>query len=177
MSDVALKLERISDRGYLNLRGDAQNAKFANAVKKVAGFAPPDLPNTTAGDDPKVFWLGPDEWLLVGAGTAVKGYSTALNKALHREFAAVNDLSGGLICYRLSGDRARDLLAGGCTLDLHASVLASGKCAQTGLAKASVLLSGSADGNGYDIFVRRSFSDYLWQWLVHAGRNIGIEVA
>jgi sarcosine oxidase subunit gamma len=177
MSDSALKLERISDRGYLNLRGDAQNARFASAVENVAGIALPDLPNTTAGEDPKVFWLGPNEWLLVGAAGAVVGYSTALEKALQREFAAINDLSGGLVCYRLSGNRACDLLAGGCTLDLHAPVMDSGKCAQSGLAKASVLLSGSAQGNGYDIIVRRSFSDYLWQWLVHAGRNIGIEVA
>jgi sarcosine oxidase gamma subunit len=30
---------------------------------------------------------------------------------------------------------------------------------------------------GFDVLLRRSFSDYLWQWLLRAGREYRIEVA
>jgi sarcosine oxidase subunit gamma len=76
----------------------------------------------------------------------------------------------------LLGAAARRLLTKGCTLDLHPGVFGPGQCAQTGLAKAGVLIRPLPDNSGYDLIVRRSFADYLWQWLLRAGREYRIEV-
>lgn len=52
--------------GYLNLRGDANNVVFVAAVGRIVGGELPIVPNTTceAGDN-TIYWLGPDEWLIV----------------------------------------------------------------------------------------------------------------
>ena len=177
MSDAPLRLERASDVGYLNLRGDPSNKDFLRALESTAGITLPVAANTVSGAERQVYWLGPDEWLIVGTAGDIAASRTVLVEAMRDHFSAANDLSGGLVKYRLRGRRSRQLLAKGCTLDLHADVFTAGSCAQTGLAKANVILSLSADGGGFDIIVRRSFADYLWQWLLHAGRNLGIEVA
>jgi sarcosine oxidase subunit gamma len=177
MSDSTLKLQRLTDVGYLNLRGDANNPEFMDAVAKVIGLALPLEPNTLASGEHDVFWLGPDEWMLVSGHADISQMVLALNEELQQIHAAVNDLSGGQVTYRLSGEDARELLSKGCALDLHPSVFGPGACAQTGLAKASVIMRPLSGEPGFDLLLRRSFSDYVWQWLLRAGRNYRIEVA
>lgn len=176
MSDATLQLQRLTDAGYLNLRGNAGSPKFLAAVAKVTGLAVPLEPNTVVSGEHDLYWLGPAEWMLVVEQADVSRLVLALSEALSREHAAVNDLSGGQVSYRLKGHKARALLSKGCALDLHPSVFAPGACAQTGLAKASVILRPLHGEPGFDLLVRRSFSDYLWQWLLRAGREYRIEV-
>jgi sarcosine oxidase subunit gamma len=176
MSDSTLKLQRLTDVGFINLRGDAHSPKFSAAVTKVTGVALPLAPNTVVSGEHDIYWLGPDEWLLVGEQAETSRVLVALRKELGGQHASVNDLRGGQISYRLSGIGARQLLSKGCALDLHPSVFDEGACAQTGLAKASVILRPLADESGFYVLVRRSFSDYLWQWLLRAGREFRIEV-
>jgi sarcosine oxidase subunit gamma len=78
---------------------------------------------------------------------------------------------------RISGENAAAVLAKGCTLDLHPKTFHSGQCAQTGLAKASILIGKVDDVPTYDIFIRRSFAEYLALWLQHAGAGYGIRFA
>ena len=86
----------------------------------------------------------------------------------------MNIMSGGMIGLQISGRDAAVLLCKGCTLDLHPEVFAVGHCAQSGLAKAGILLAKTEEKPVFDLFVRRSFADYLARWLQHAGREFGI---
>ena len=113
----------------------------------------PVEPNTVAGD---VLWLGPDEWLVLGA-----------REDDYRGAAAVVDVSASRSCLELAGDDVEEVLAQGCSLDLHASVFTPGRCAQTLLAKAQVILH-RIDGQTFRIFVRPSFAPYLREWLQDA---------
>jgi len=176
MSESPLRLERLLDITYVNLRGDSQNAELQAAVRDACKAALPNESNTVVGEDCMIFWLGPDEWMLVGDNVGSDGLAAKLAAKLADQHVAINDVSGGLVCYRLLGDGARRLLAKGCTLDLHPSVFGPGQCAQTGLAKAGVLIRPLPADSGYDLIVRRSFADYLWQWLLRAGREYRIEV-
>ncbi len=45
MSDSTLKLQRLTDVGTINLRGDANSADFVNAVATATGLALPVAPN------------------------------------------------------------------------------------------------------------------------------------
>src|SRR5262249_2699720 len=110
----------------------------------------PVEPNTTAGD---VLWLGPDEWLVVGGRES--DYPNA---------AAAVDVSAGRVCLELAGDDVEDVLAQGCSLDLDPSVFAPGRCAQTLLAKAQVILH-RTEPDTFRVFVRPSFAPYLRAWL------------
>ena len=176
MSDLALTLQRVSDVGYLNIRGDSNDAAFVDAISETCGVELPLQPNTVGVGTNTMYWLGPNEWLLATQDNDVASIAEGLSKTLKNQHVAINNLSGGQVTYRLAGDAAASLLAKGCTLDLHRSVFGPGQCAQSGLAKSAVLLTPLQEGPGYDIVVRRSFADYLWQWLLRAGLDYGIEV-
>ncbi len=83
-------------------------------------------------------------------------------------FSSVVDNSSGLTTIHVSGDKAGELLATDCPLDLHPRVFGPGQCAQTRLAKAGMTVAPLADGNGFEIIIRRSFADYLLLWLQDA---------
>jgi sarcosine oxidase subunit gamma len=96
-----------------------------------------------------------------------------LDDALSGVHATLNDVSGGLVALRIGGKDAAALLAKGCTLDLHPKVFKPGQCAQSGIAKAGILLA-KVDDETFDVYVRRSFAEYLALWLQRAGAEFGI---
>ena len=159
---------------YVNLRGDPADKTFVSTANKILRQDLPLGPNTVSNGISTIYWLGPDEWLIVTAGGDRPTLSTLLEDALHGMHASLNDLTGGQVAMRISGDNATALLAKGCTLDLHATTFSTNQCAQSGLAKASVLISKVDDGPTFDVFVRRSFAEYLALWLQHAGAEYGI---
>ncbi len=177
MSDALLKFEILQDIGHLNLRGDAADQSFLDAVKEVTGSPLPLVPNTVLYGDQQACWLGPDVWLLSLQADGAELLKLTLEQALQGQHASINDLSGAQLTFRLTGEKVREVLAKGCTLDLQPSVFRSGSCAQTGLAKANVLIVSHENGSGIDLVVRHSFSDYLLQWLRRAGAEYGIEFA
>lgn len=115
---------------------------------------PPLAPNTVAGD---ALWLGPDEWLVLGG-----------REQEYPDAWAVVDVSANRVCLELSGAGAADVLARGCALDLHPSVFPPGRCAQTLVARAQVILYRTEE-HAFRLLVRPSFAGYLRAWLLDAG--------
>jgi sarcosine oxidase subunit gamma len=159
--------------GHLNLRGNAGNPNFVKATEDILGQKLPTVPNTMSANMHRVYWLGPDEWLIL---TDSKTLVEELQQSLSPLHGAVNDVSGGQIALRVSGTQVRDVLAKGCTLDFHPRVFTAGMCAQSGLAKASVLFSLTGEADTFDVIVRRSFADYLVRWLRHAADEYGVRI-
>ncbi len=166
-----------SDMGHINLRGDATDTGFVDAAETALGQPLPVEPNTATSGTRRIYWLGPDEWLVVTAAAGTAALTSALEAGLIGQHAAVNDLSGGNVALRLEGPRARDVLAKGCTLDLHPAELSVGQCAQSGLAKASILLGVLDETPAFEIVVRRSFADYMLRWLLHSARMYGVNAS
>ncbi len=164
--------------GQLNLRGDPARPGFLDGARRALGFGLPLDPNTTAGaGDLSALWLGPDEWLVLAPDDRAEEVAERLRTALQEEFAAVTDVSAGSGVIRLTGPWVRDVLAAGCTLDLHPRAFQVGRCAQTILARAMVTIVQVDDAPTFDLFVRRSFADYLARWLEDAGRELGLVAA
>jgi heterotetrameric sarcosine oxidase gamma subunit len=172
--DTAVHVSVRDDLCHINLRGDPANEEFTAAIENVIGQPLPVIPNTLTTGSHHVFWLGPDEWLIVTTADDVAELVARLSEATSSMHAAVNDISGGQVALSLKGHNTRELLAKGCTLDLHAAVFSAGRCAQTGLAKANILLACLDDTQTFIIVVRRSFSDYLCRWLHSSGQAAGI---
>ncbi len=166
--------------GYVNLRGDAGDTIFLAAVEGTLGTALPLDPNTKAeGEDLIVCWMGPDEWLIILRPGEQAQCVAALRQALGERHASAVDTTGGYTLVNIAGARRRELLAKGCTLDLHPRSFSSGQCAQTNLGKAGVLLiprGDASDARSFDVIVRRSFADYLGIWLEHSGREYGLRI-
>ena len=115
---------------------------------------PPMAANTVAGD---AIWLGPDEWLVLGG-----------REEQYAGMPAAVDVSANRVCLELAGEGAEDVLARGCALDLHPSVFPLGRCAQTLVARAQVILYRTGP-DAFRLLVRPSFAGYLRDWLRDAG--------
>ncbi|MFG3437767.1 sarcosine oxidase subunit gamma [Nonomuraea sp. NPDC047897] len=158
-----LRLAELPFRTQVNLRVDPAGPA-ARDLGDVLGAPLPVEPCTavTAGDV-TVAWLGPDEWLVI----APPGHRhELLAKALGDRPGSVVDVSAQRTTLLVGGPRAGDLLAHGCALDLHPSVFGPGRCAQTTLARAQVVLLPRPDG--FHVLVRSSFAAYLAEWLLDA---------
>lgn len=163
--------------GHINLRGDPADPAFLAATKGVLGFELPLDANTVeSGQGTTVFWLGPNEWLIVTPGEREASTARDLRKALDGLFSAVTEVSGGQTIIALRGKRVRDLLAKGCSLDLHPREFGPGQCAQSHLAKAPILLHQIDAVPTFELIARRSFADYLWLWLEDASEEYGLVV-
>ncbi|WP_354440224.1 sarcosine oxidase subunit gamma family protein [Ottowia thiooxydans] len=76
----------------------------------------------------------------------------------------VIDVSSAQLVLRLEGDRARELLASGCGVDLRPDRFAVNQFAQTRLGPFAVLIHRTADFT-YDVHVERSLGESMHAWL------------
>ena len=154
----------------VHLAGYPKDPAFMAAVKERIGVELPTTPNTSAaGADWAVLWLAPDRWMLISASAA----ATALDGCP----GAVNDVSHGRCVMRIEGPHARDVLAGGCTLDFHPDVFKPATCAQSSLHRVNVLYHfAGTDGPAYDIYAPRGFALSLWEALTDAAAEYGYRV-
>jgi len=153
----------------LNLRTSPSNADTMAAFQRELGFSLPVKPNTvTSSRDRWCLWLGPDEWLVVAPPDQQPSVEAVLRSALGWEGGAVVDVSANRTIIEVSGSAARDLLAHGCALELHPLAFGPGRCAQTMLAKAQVLVQQTAATPNFYLYVRASFAGYLADWLLDA---------
>jgi sarcosine oxidase, subunit gamma len=167
--------------GKIDLRGNAGDRAFMTGVGRVLDLLLPTEPNGSASKNAiTALWLGPDEWLLTCPVDDTAFFVNSLREALNGTHCAITEVSDGRVAFSFQGPSARDVLAKGCPLDLHPRSFTSGSCAQTLLAKASVLIhlveDDPAAGPDFDVYVARSFAQYLWTWLEDAGREYGVQV-
>jgi sarcosine oxidase subunit gamma len=159
--------------GHIGLRCDPADSASTGAIERVLGCSLPRTPNTfrVAAAADKVLWLGPDEWLILAPEGREPALAQALRQAAGDGFAAVVELGSGQTVIELTGARAREVIAKGCPLDLHPRAFGPGRCAQSRLARTLVTLAQLDDAPTFELIVRRSFADYLWQWLLDASRH------
>jgi len=167
-ANAPLQLAERALLAHVIVRGRAEDAAFGAAVFAVLGVAVPTGPNTLGeSGDVRILWLGPDEWLVQAPDARRASVIGSLRAALAGQFAAVTDVSDGHAVIVLEDPRAADLLSRACPLDLHLSVFGVGRCAQSLLGKASVLLVREAPER-FAITVRRSFAAYAFHVLQDA---------
>jgi len=152
--------------GKLSLRGDAGDPAFAAAAERALGSRLPTVPGETNESQAIVLALAPDEWLVVlRDGVAAAPLLARLEGALRGFHAAIVDVSSATTILLLLGPGGRDLLARGCSVVLTGT----GRCWQTRLARAPVLIYAPADdAERLDLFAPRSLALHLREWLVDA---------
>ena len=170
---VKFKLDRLYEA--FNLRVKLDDIKSVCAVESQLNIKLPRLPNTTKEIKPldsKIFWLGPDEWLVIchNQSSCLKDkVSFEEEECQHIGWVDVTD-SRSLIC--LSGPSAHSVLEKGCPLDLHLNTFPVNSCSQSVIGQASVLIHRLQEhttmNDLWEIYVELSFTSYLWSWLLDA---------
>lgn len=120
-----------------------------------------------------MFGVGPGRWLLIAPGS--QDLPARLVGRIAPQVAAITDLSHGRTVVRVSGPDTRRMLAKLCTLDLDARVFTPGRCAQTLLGQAGVLLAAVSD-EVIDVFFSRSYAVFAWETLADAAAEYGYSV-
>jgi len=169
----------LCERPYLSmtaLRGQSSDSAFTGAIEKMLKISLPEKPCSSTGDADGLhaLWLGPDEWLIVAPANRTNQVDE-LTMACADLHATAVDVGESRTTLRLSGRAAPELLAKGCSIDLHPRKFTTGRVVATLLAQAHVIIHQIADmplnGATYDLYVHRSFAEYVWIWLQDAARE------
>ncbi len=121
---------------------------------------------------------GPGEWLLLtppGANAAVAG---RVEEVPDEGLVSVFDVTHGRALMRISGARTVDLLAKVCGIDLSEEVTPDGAAFRSSVAKlvTDVVRDDQEGARSYLLHCERSSGQYLFDALIDAGDEFGIEV-
>ena len=135
---------------------------------KTIGFELPEKPGSIASHgDISALWIGPHEWSLTaptGTGLEEKLHG---NKTGRYSVVAIDHRNTGIF---VSGPKAVTLLNSGCPRDLSLSAFPVSTASRTLLAKSEIILWRVSEDH-FRIECWRSFSDYVWKYLVSAARS------
>ena len=140
------------------------------AVAAALGITAPDALRAASNGSTDALWLGPDEWLLLGADP-----DADLAEALSGIAHSLVDIGDRQLGFEASGANLLPVLNAGCPLDLSRAAFPVGMCTRTLLAKSEIVLWRRAD-NVFHIEVARSLAPYLSAYLAEVARSVGEDI-
>ncbi len=154
--------------GHLVIRASFDDKKLRAAIKSVTGLKfPTKALSSMENKEYSINWISPDEVLLLVPEKTEFEVETKLRELMTGHFAIVN-VTGGQTVLELSGERAETILKKSSSYDVSPSNFPIGKVVTTVFAKSQAVIRRTGD-NSFQLIVRRSFNDYIWQWIVDAG--------
>lgn len=164
----AISIAPLAASTRFTLRLDAR----AVAEIRTIGAFPIDLPINSCGGTQTTCSarLGPDEWLLLASEDGAE-LERELRAALAGRFHSLVDISHRNAALAVEGVRAREVLNGGCPLDLHDDVFAPGTARRTLLGKAEIVLLRPGVERAYRVECWRSFAPYVQTLLLEVARE------
>ncbi len=157
---------RLSERRALTaiqvLSFKGKHEAAAAAIGKALGIECPTRAGISNADEhTQLSWNGPNSWMIVCSDEAtgrVPGELLQILQTAVGDLAAVVDQSHGRCCLRLSGSRARQVMAKNTAIDLHPRAFGPGRCALTSVAHMNATIVQVDDAPTYDLFVIRSMA-------------------
>jgi sarcosine oxidase subunit gamma len=160
-----VQVRRIQGRTILRLRGRHTEGAGRERAAALAGQRLPSRVGETQADSTRVLCLGPRDWLLVSNQYAPCTLRRSLEPDWASEGLVLVDMSEGLAVLEVQGTASRELLAKGCGLDLHPRRFPVGHCARTRFAQIAGVIDCLGEPSRFELFVVRSYADYLHAWL------------
>lgn len=170
MSEIVI--EEVYDRGMIDLKGDAAEPGFLDAVKAVLGLDLPLAPrrSTTAGHT-AALWLSIDQWLIVVPYDRAAQVTARLQAAVAPFHALAVDLSDARLIFRISGLGAREVVMKGASVDLTHTDCGAGTVRRLSFADLAAMVHVVSDRpEMLDLYVFRSVGNYVRQFL-HTAAN------
>jgi sarcosine oxidase subunit gamma len=137
------------------------------AITEVLGVAWPQKTGTVASGRAYVLCLGPTDWLVLAVDPDAILWVHRLSAAFQDSTFRVINVSDALVRIQLEGPEVRDLLAKGCSLDLHPPLFPPGRAARTRFAGMPVIVR-CTDACSFELLVTQSYADFLLSWLADA---------
>lgn len=160
-----------TDLGLISLQVHGGHAQPDPAIGERIGRVPPAPCTHAAADGAQWFWSAPAEWLIAVAAGAEQEYCEFLEQRLAGLVFAANIASDSSMVLALSGERVREVLARGSTVDFDSSSFAVGACVVTRFAGLRTLIACVQAVDGMLLIADRSAAHYLATWLEAASRD------
>jgi heterotetrameric sarcosine oxidase gamma subunit len=133
-------------------------------VRDSFGLVLSDRRECLLADPISLLWAGAGQWLAMAAAEDGAALERRLRAALG-DLASVSDQSDARAIIRVAGARARDVLAKGVPIDLHARAFQTGEAAMTTVAHIGVHIWQVDETPTYEFIAPRSFAMSFWEWL------------
>ena len=167
---VGVRITERRDLSIVQISAVPGAAANRAAVESAIGTALPAPGKATVGRG-VALWVGPERWFVVAPGR--NGLADELERIAGG--LAITDLSHSRTVLRLSGPKLRDVIAQGCSIDLHPRAAKAGDCFVTSVARHPALLH-LVDDTTADVYIYRSFGQDLVEWLLEAAAPYGYEI-
>ncbi len=168
----------IAERANLGLATIAcrkgQDDGLKASVREAYGVDLPLTSTVARGKDVSFIGAGPGQWLAVSQSLANGALAADLTTKL-KGLASIADQSDGRAVIRLSGPRARDVLAKGLAIDLDPRVFPDDGAVTSTISHMGVQLWQEGP-ESYDIALFRSVAESFWRWLTASAAEFGYEV-
>ena len=162
-----LHLRPADDCARFSLRIAKANLK--KAAEAFGAHLPAMIGGMSSSGEKTALCLGPDEWLLMAPVTEREGIAARFAKL--SDTHSLVDVGHRSVGIDVSGPAAALALNAGCPLDLEA--MAVGGCTRTVLDKVEVVLM-KLGAERYRLDIVRSFAEFVWNFLSHAGREFDV---
>ena len=162
----------------INLRGNIENKEFSSKVGKILGMTLPNESCSTSNKEKITsLWLGPNEWLLVSNNEMPKETNVyeleqiLFDNISKTNLGAITNVTDHFTIFKLSGTNIFEVLSKGCPFNFDSDNFGNNKVVQTILNHVDVTIH-RRSGNDVDLYVRRSFAGYLWDWLKDSAKLV-----
>ncbi|MGB7204766.1 MAG: sarcosine oxidase subunit gamma family protein [Anderseniella sp.] len=169
-----ITMREISDRGMIDLRGEASSTRFKQAIKAALGVDLPTKPRTSISKgDIVVFWLSVDQWLVCCPRDKAGALAGKMRNELGSLHSLVVEVSDMRAIITLEGENVPEVLMKGSAIDFTLPEYKQGLVRRFIFAEIAALVHIVSD-NPYraDIFVFRSYADYTWKWLLATAKPV-----
>jgi sarcosine oxidase subunit gamma len=136
-------------------------------VEQALGLIWPQQTGAVATGGADVICTGSTDWLMMASDPDSVALLRVLGEAFEESAFRATDVSSSLVRIRISGSKARELLAKACALDLHPAAFLPGRCARTRFAGMPVIIRCTSNST-FECIVASSYRDYLTAWLTDA---------
>ena len=169
-----LTIEEIYPVMKLNIRGKKREF-FTNVGKSLNMILPTEANTSTTSDKLTSIWLSPDEWMIFSNDIIEKGDNNyelenlLFSNISKNNFGSISDVTDQFVMINLEGKKIFELLSSGCPFNFNE--FKKGTSTQTILNHIDVIIHHN-DINNVNLFVRRSFSEHLWSWVIDAASRL-----
>lgn len=145
------------------LRTRRIDPQHRQGLENLLGAPLPEGPDASSGGVSETLWWAPEEWL-IRVTDAERDIAAKIEEACRGALFHVTDATDALRAVEIDGRRSSDLIAKGCSLDLHPTVFRVGQAKRSLLGQIRVLLH-RISASRYRIYFDVSVQEHVMQWL------------
>ncbi|MFK7876981.1 MAG: sarcosine oxidase subunit gamma [Paracoccaceae bacterium] len=168
-SDGLVEIREVGPYGMITLRGDLASVKIKAAVSTVTGVDMPRQGEANCAGANGLFWMSPDEILVMCLRDEVAANLDKIRKSLHQDHALVENVSDARAVFHVTGPLARDVLAKLAPVDLSPECFQPGQLRRTRLAQVAAAFHMRED-HCFEVICFRSVAQYVFDVLKTAAR-------